>query len=336
MVPDIELALASGNNALPCHDMNLKFALRKAANSATRCVPASWMRAWLKSCWYQPDLQDRLRFHVQPYRYDSAIPTRFDLDLERLKKPRHLHGLKFAPEAFRPLLDELFPYAAEIQAFPLEENREREFWFRNGSYEDFDAVLLYCMVRHLRPRRIIEAGCGFSSRLISLAARKNREEGHPVECTFIEPYPTDRVLRDKLAGPIVEKKIEDVPLEVFQKLQPGDFFCIDTSHVVKAQNDCCYEYLEIVPVLRPGVILHIHDIFTPYDYPEDWLLQKFFAYNEQYLLECLLVNSRDFEVMLPVFYLWKEHWPVLARFFPGRPETMRPGAFWMKKKDAAG
>jgi hypothetical protein len=308
----------------------MKLALRKMANAIARGIPTPLARYWLKCYWYQPDLQDALRFHIQPYRFDSAIPTRFDLDLERLKKPRVLPGFKLDTERHLRLLDELFPYAQEISSYPSEEAKGSEFWFRNHSYQDLDAVLLYCMVRHFKPKRLIEVGCGFSSRIISIAARKNQAEGHPLNCVFIEPYPTDRILRDKLAGPLLQKKIEDVPLTTFHELGAGDFLFIDTSHVIKAQNDCCYEYLEVIPSLQPGVIVHVHDIFTPYDYPEEWILQKLFAFNEQYALECLMSGNPALEVILPLHLLWREHAAAVNRFFAG--QSLKPAAFWLTTK----
>jgi hypothetical protein len=188
------------------------------------------------------------------------------------------------------------------------------------------------MIRHFKPRRIIEAGCGFSSRVISLAARKNAAEGRPVACTFIEPYPSERILRDRLAGPLLEKKIEDVPMATFRELQAGDFLFIDTSHVIKTQNDCCYEYLELLPSLNPGVIVHVHDIFTPYDYPEEWITKMLFAFNEQYALECLMSGNPSLEIILPLYYLWRDHTDALSRFMPGA--QVRPVAFWLRTKGA--
>ncbi len=308
----------------------MKLALRKLTNALTRLIPAPLARYWLKSYWYQPALQDRLRFHIQPYRYDSAIPTRFDLDLDLLRKPRDLPGFKVDVKRSLKLLQELLPYAAEFTGYPLQENGQSEFWFRNYSYEDLDAVFLYCMVRHFKPRRVIEAGCGFSSRVISIAARKNIAEGHQTEGLFIEPYPTDRILRERLAGSLLEQKIQDVPLATFEKLEAGDFLFIDTSHVIKTQNDCCYEYLQLIPKLKPGVIIHVHDIFTPYDYPEEWILHNLFAFNEQYALECLMSGNPALEVILPIFYLWKDYSQELAPFFP--TQTHRPGGFWLRTR----
>jgi predicted O-methyltransferase YrrM len=308
-------------------------------NVLARLMPKPAVRFFLKSLWYQPGLQDALRFHVQPYRYDSAIPTRFDLDLEKLRRRRCLPGVRLDTDRHLRLLKQLLPYAVEIADLPVEPDGKAEFWFRNSAYQDLDAVVLYCMVRHYKPRRLIEAGCGFSSRVISMAARRNAAEGFPVDCLFIEPYPTDRILRERLAGPLLEEKIEAVPLERFHALEAGDFLFIDTSHVVKAQSDCCFEYLELIPSLRPGVIVHVHDIFTPYDYPEEWLLKNLFAFNEQYALECLLTGGRLMEVLLPLYQLCREQPAALAPFFPGPP--LRSAAFWLQtgqpaEVDAAG
>jgi hypothetical protein len=308
----------------------MKLALRRITNAIARLVPVPITRYWLKSYWYQPALQDRVRFHVQPYRYDSAIPTRFDLDLVRLKEKRNLPGFKVDAEQSLKLLQDLLPYAAEIGSYPLENDGAAEFWFRNYSYEDLDAVLLYCMVRHFKPRRVVEAGCGFSSRVISIAARKNVAQGHKTEGMFIEPYPTDRILRDRLAGPLLEEKIQDVPMATFEGLEAGDFLFIDTSHVLKTQNDCCHEYLQVIPRLKPGVIIHVHDIFTPYDYPEELILHNLFAFNEQYALECLMSGNRALEIVLPVHFLWKDYARELKPFFPVQPH--RPAAFWLKTR----
>ena len=295
-----------------------------------RCVPKPLARHLLKSIWYQPALQDALRYHVQPYRFDSAIPTRFDIDLEGLKKRRNLHGIELDDRRFLSLVEQLVPFATELRQFPLEVSPTAEFWFRNGAYGDLDAASLYCMIRKFKPRRIIEAGSGFSSRIISLASRKNQAEGYPTECIFIEPFPSDGLLKSNLAGRLLVKKIEEVPLETFQNLQAGDILFIDTSHVIKTQNDCCYEYLQIIPCLAAGVLVHVHDIFTPYDYPEDWITKHLFPFNEQYALECLLTHNPRMEVLLPVYYIWKDHPTFAGKLFP--PPSMMPSAFWLQTR----
>jgi hypothetical protein len=187
----------------------------------------------------------------------------------------------------------------------------------------------YCLIRHLKPKRVIEVGCGFSSRVATLACRKNREEGHSTECLFIEPYPAEWLKVFKLSGTLLVKKIEEVPLATFQNLEAGDMLFIDTTHIIKAQSDCCYELLEVIPSLRPGVWIHVHDIFTPYDYPEEWLLDQLRSFNEQYAFECLLSNSEGLEVMLPLYLLWKDHRAALDELMS--KSAARPAAFWVRK-----
>ena len=131
----------------------LKTIFRNLANGLMRCVPKPLARHLLKSIWYQPALQDAWRYHVQPYRYDSAIPTRFDIDLEALKKRRNLPGIELDDSRFLSLAEQLAPFAAELRQFPLEASPGAEFWFHNGSYGDLDAASLYCMIRKFKPRR---------------------------------------------------------------------------------------------------------------------------------------------------------------------------------------
>ncbi|HEV7402213.1 MAG TPA: class I SAM-dependent methyltransferase, partial [Chthoniobacteraceae bacterium] len=241
--------------------MNIRLLVRNLTNSLVHLLPrAGWIHL-LKSLAAQPKLQDRLKFHVMPYRYDSPIPRADELDLAKLRQPRLLPGVRFDEERIQRRLDDLQPYAEEFGSRPLERLPDAEFWFRNHSYEDLDAITLYSMIRHVKPRRIIEVGCGHSSRVISIAARRNATDGSPAECSFIEPYPSELLKSFALAGPLIEKRIEHVPLSFFQELQAGDVLFIDTSHVVKAQNDCCYELLTLLPSLPAGVYVHVHDIF---------------------------------------------------------------------------
>ena len=309
----------------------MKYFIRQAMNFAARLIPRPLVRHYLKSLWYQPRLQDSLRYHVQPYRFESVIPTRFDVDRARLKQRRNLPGIQLNERSALEFLAKLKPYAREITSFPLEKKTGASFWLNNYGYGDFDAVTLYCIVRHLKPKRIIEAGCGFSSCVTSLACRKNQEEGHLTECLFIEPYPSEYLKEFNLYGELLVKKIEEVPLSRFEQLEAGDILFIDTTHIIKAQSDCCYELLEIIPALRPGVLIHVHDIYTPYDYPEELLLDQLRSFNEQYGLECLLSNSSDLEVVLPLYLMWKDHRNLLDELMP--QATIRPpAAFWVQKK----
>lgn len=303
---------------------------RRFANAGVRLLPKPLVRHILKSFWQQPGLQDDLRFHVEPYRYESAAPTGLDVDRERLQRRRHLPGIEFPEARFLALLQALEPYAAEFAGTPVQETPGSQFWLHNGGFEDFDAITLYGMIRRLKPKRMIEVGCGFSSRVTAAACERNQAEGHPCDLLFIEPYPSEAIRKNPLPGRFLEKKIQDVPLDVFKELRANDVLFIDTTHVIKAQSDCCYELLEVLPSLVPGVFVHVHDIFTPYDYPGEWLLDYRRPFNEQYGLECLLSHSQGFEVVLPVYFLFAAHLAALRRLLP--QGTSRAGSFWLKRK----
>jgi hypothetical protein len=242
---------------------------------------------------------------------------------------RTLPGIPFDDALFLEWLGRLEPFAKEFANVPVDQQEGAAFWRHNGGFEDFDAVTLYAMLRLLKPRRLIEVGCGFSTRVVAMAVRRNVAENHPCECLFIEPYPPEDLRRNPLPGPLLEQKVQDVPLATFENLGQNDVLFIDTTHIVKAQSDCVYELVQILPSLRSGVHIHIHDIFTPFDYPEEWLLDRLWPFNEQYALECLLTHSSAFEVILPVFFLYTVHRAALDRLLPGG-ET-RPASFWVRR-----
>jgi hypothetical protein len=312
--------------------INWKLGVRKATTAGLRLMPAPLVRYVLKSYFYNQDMQNRLGFHIQPFRYNCAIADITEIDTSRLTVRRPIPGFPADLSVYFPLLNRLKPYAPEIQAYPKNPDGKSKFWFHNAGYEDFDAVTHYGMLRHLKPRRMIEVGCGFSSRLTTFAAQKNAGEGSKLECLFIEPAPMPH-LRDferDLGGPLRISPIQKVPLDEFRKLQSGDVLFIDTSHVLKTQDDLCYILIEILPALAAGVYLSFHDIFTPFDYPEYWLLQIGFNYNEQYALEAILANNPNFEILLPMYALFREQRPKLAELLPGG--ELVPAAYWFRKK----
>jgi predicted O-methyltransferase YrrM len=128
------------------------------------------------------------------------------------------------------------------------------------------------MIRKFRPKQIIEIGAGYST-LWSLSALT--ANGSPCMLTSIEPYPQDflKHLKDKNFA-LIEKKVEHVPLTLFEALEANDILFIDSSHVVRIGGDVLYEVLEIIPRLKTGVRIHVHDIFLPYNYPKDWVTKK--------------------------------------------------------------
>ncbi|MDB6023342.1 MAG: hypothetical protein JWQ04_3199 [Pedosphaera sp.] len=310
----------------------LRSGLRKITNGAIGIMPTPVLRYLLKSIHWQPEIQDQIKFHVTPYHYSCALADTDEVDVRGLDTKRVIPGFPEDLSAFFPLIAQLKPFAAELHSLPRTKSENATFWFDNGGYGDFDAITLYAMVRHLKPKRIIEIGSGFSSRLITFAALKNAAEGFKPECMFIEPFPSPALLSFQLSGPLVVKKAQEIPLSEFSNLQSGDILFIDSSHVMKAQSDLCYIFQQILPRVSKGGYLHFHDIFTPYDYPAEWILKHKRSWNEQYVIETLLANGSNFQTILPVHGLWRDHLDKLKELLPSG--HICSVALWLRKIQA--
>ena len=133
---------------------------------------------------------------------------------------------------------------------------------------------------------------------------------------------------------LIEKKVQDIDLEFFSQLESGDILFIDSSHTVKIGGDVNYLFLEVLPRLKPGVIVHVHDIFLPFEYRRDWVLDEFRFWTEQYLLQAFLTFNSEFEVLMANSYLNHYHQQELKAAFPGLP-SWAGGSFWMRRKPIA-
>lgn len=249
-----------------------------------------------------------------------------------LDRPRPLPGLDLNVEGQLVMLEQ-FHYNDELLEFPLHPSAPLEFSYLNLSFGAGDAEVLYSMIRHFRPRRIIEIGSGNSTLMAASAIRRNHAEGSGPACehTCIEPY--EMPWLEELGIKVIRRRVEDLGLEMFGELQANDVLFIDSSHVIRPQGDVLAEYLEILPTLKPGVIVHVHDIYTPRDYPGKRLLNEVRFWNEQYLLEAFLCLNREFQVLAALNFLRHDHpgrllakCPVLAKL-----PDQEPGSFWMSR-----
>jgi hypothetical protein len=254
----------------------------------------------------------------------------------------------------RLLETDLLPFHAECN-FPEEATEcEHQFHFNNGFFERVDAEIAYSMVRRFQPSRIVEVGSGNSTRVLAAALCRNREQGAPGELISIEPHP-DPVLVRGFPGftELIPQRVQDLPIDIFMTLGPGDILFIDSSHVVSMDSDVIHEYLRILPKLKPGVVIHIHDIFMPADYPQKFVMTNLCFWGEQYLLEAFLSYNRAFEVLWSSSALQFFQREALEKFFPQwvgsferMPEDIRvftptvdnknvwPCSFWMQKTSA--
>jgi hypothetical protein len=191
--------------------------------------------------------------------------------------------------------------------------------------------MLQGVLRQFRPRRVIEVGCGWSS---LVTARVNREylDGS-LDFTCIEPFPRD-FLKDGVDGisRLIQSRVEDLPIGPFLELRENDILFIDSSHTVKTGGDVVYLFGEVLPRLADGVIVHIHDIFLPWDYPQEWVFTGR-AWNEQYLVSAFLAFNSAYRVLLGVGWLSHFRPEVFRTALPGYPEKYEDGggSLWIQR-----
>ena len=205
-------------------------------------------------------------------------------------------GVDFDEAGHRALLAGQLPALAEGFDYPVEGAADDElqgFYAGNSQFGGTDARVLFAFLRLWRPGRIVEIGSGYSTLLMIDVNR--RFLGGQTEITAVEPYPKPFLRRMAEDGSVrlVDQRVQDTPLELFDQLQSGDILFVDSSHVCKTGSDLNFIVFEILPRLRPGVRIHFHDVFLPLEYPENWVLEEERSWNEQYLVRALLMYAKD-------------------------------------------
>jgi predicted O-methyltransferase YrrM len=270
---------------------------------------------------------------VQDHYYQPLINPAKHLSYS-LRKDRFLPGLDFNDSVQLKLIGS-FHYNKELLEIPIEKTKEElGFYYNNGSFISGDAEYLYNILRHFRPKKIIEIGSGYSTLLSIKALENNKAEDTAYEVEHICVEPFEMSWLEKTPARIIRKKVEEVDRAIFESLQAGDILFIDSSHVIRPQGDVLFEYLEILPVLAPGVLVHIHDIFTPKDYLDSWIFKEHKLWNEQYLLEAFLTLNKEYEVIGALNYLahhYREEFSSKCPIFLKQPDN-EPGSFWIRKK----
>ena len=257
---------------------------------------------------------DRIGVHWRSTHYYQPTYSNADLPAE-VTHERVLPGLDLHEDDQLKLLKS-FDYGEELRELLSGRRDELTYSYDNNQYGPGDADALYAVVRHLKPRRVFEIGSGNSTKMAAHAMAKNTSEdaGYHCEHLCIEPY--EMPWLEKLGPRIIRSRVEDVPISLFQELEAGDILFIDSSHVIRPFGDVLVEFQQIVPSLKPGVIVHVHDVFTPRDYPEKWLREDRRLWNEQYLMEVLLLNSSRYATMLALNWIKHNHAAEFARAFP--------------------
>lgn len=264
--------------------------------------------------------------YYEPLFNDKHLKLSLELD-------RDLPGINWNVNNQVSLLQQ-FNYGDELMQLPSQKTPGSvSFYYQNPSLGAADAGYLYAMIRHFKPGRIIEIGSGHSTLMALEAVKKNKETDSSYHCEIncIEPYEAPWL--EKTGVKVIRKLVEDMDLSFFKSLGEKDILFIDSSHMIRPQGDVLFEFLQILPVLSSGVIIHVHDIFSPRDYTPKYLIKDMMFWNEQYLLEAFLSCNHQFEIIAAVNYLQNHHPDKMMTQFPvlkANPNP-NPGSFWIRK-----
>jgi predicted O-methyltransferase YrrM len=220
---------------------------------------------------------------------------------------------------------------AGVRAAEHATGRPDEYTLDNDSYGRVGADLLHGMVRGLKPRRIVELGSGQSTLIMAAAAARNRTEGVETELRVYDPFAS--VARRGLPGlaSLEHVRAQEVPTEVFTSLAAGDVLFVDTTHTVKIGSDVNRIVLEVLPSLAPGVIVHVHDIFLPYEYPRVFAEKSGLHWAEQYLLQAFLSGNPGYEILAAAYALCRDRPDAMARLAPTWRPGRLPSALWLRR-----
>lgn len=266
----------------------------------------------------------------------SAVPSdedrRWALEGERVSEPvidvdLRVDEQKKLIETLAPMADDfIWPASAE-----LARDEGLRYHHENSALGIGDGVLLYSMIRYMRPKRIVEVGCGYSSAL--MLDTNARHFDNEIELTFIEPYP--ELLRSLMQEGDEERcnvkpvAVQDVDLAVFDQLEANDILFIDSTHVSKLGSDVNRIMFDVLPRLAPGVAIHIHDIDWAFGYPDAWIREGR-AWNESYLVRAFLAYNSEFEIKAWGPYLHQEHREFMDVQLP-LAATERGNSLWIQR-----
>ncbi len=244
-------------------------------------------------------------------------------------------GIDFNHKTHEMVLGNWFPKHISKYDYPDvldgQQDNNQHFFTRNSQFSWLDARTLFVLLNEIKPTRMIEVGSGYSSLLTADVNRRFLNNSCTFQC--IEPYPRN-FLTTGLAGmsELITQHVQDVPASDFETLESGDILFIDSSHVCKTGSDVNYLYFEVLPRLKPGVLIHVHDIFLPLEYPQEWVLDENRSWNEQYLLRALLMYSDSFQVLFGCSYAFYQFPELVIRALDLHSGAgFGGGSFWFTK-----
>lgn len=265
-----------------------------------------------------------LRNHYYEPKFDHRYPRR------PYSEDRSLPGIQWNVEGQLNWLNQ-FTRANELTDLPTEPTGDLAFYLNNGAFLSGDCEVWYQLVRATKPQRIFEIGSGHSTRMAIRALQRNRADDATYTCRHVCVEPYEMPWLEQSGVEVVREPVEDLPVTFFSQLEAGDILFIDSSHIIRPQGDVLFEYLELLPTLAAGVIVHVHDIFSPRDYLEKWLMKDIMFWNEQYLLEAFLTHNQVWKIVGALNFLHHNHYEALQAVAPNLRPEREPGSMYLQK-----
>lgn len=267
-------------------------------------------------------------FPIRNHYYEPQFDNR------NTKKPlsqnRTLPGIDWnTTEQLKTLAE--FSFSQELADIPQKKPDTHDFYLNNGAFESGDAEYWYQLIRNTKPKRIFEVGGGNSTLMAIKAIRRNQQQKPDYRCKHVCIEPFEMPWLEETGISVVRKKVEDVEPVFFSELEENDILFIDSSHIIRPQGDVLFEYLELLPTLNRGVIVHVHDIFSPKNYPKQWLEDKVLFWNEQYLLEAFLSHNCSWKIVGALNYLHHHYYEELKSVAPFLTPDREPGSFYIQR-----
>jgi len=267
-------------------------------------------------------------FPIRDHYYEPMFHPRHLL--HSLEDDRELPGIAWNEASQLHLLAQL-DYGAEIEGSWEIPCQPPGFYIQNGGFESGDAEYWYSVIRHFKPARIIEIGSGNSTLVARQAIARNQAEYPAYRCQHICIEPYEMPWLEAAGVEVVRQRVEEINPKLFSTLTRNDILFIDSSHVIRPQGDVFTEFLQILPRLSSGVIVHVHDIYSPRDYPNSMVVGDVLFWNEQYLLEAFLTHNRDWEIIGALNYLQHHHHTQLKKTCPYLTAGKEPGSFYLRR-----
>lgn len=254
-------------------------------------------------------------------------------------RPSAMPGIAYDLSALEATLAGLAAaHLDEYRRLPSYEENRRAMY--GPGFTRVDALVLYLMLRHHKPARYLEVGSGLSTYYAWLAAASNRAEGRPMEMTVVDPF-VGRGVRGLAGIEVVAREAQDLPLEEYTRLASGDVLFIDSTHVVRIDGEVPYLVLEVLPALRPGVLVHVHDVHLPYNVPADPAAYVFdrrwpMLFTEAMLVQAYLAHNSRVEILMSTPLLRHYREDALRRIVPDYQPLDREdfdthhGSLWLR------